>query len=62
MVSDVYARLSEKIGVVGYPRYIKILEREMTPEEQRFYELTKDLLQNPPEEEQSGQDGDDAAA
>jgi len=29
----VYARLSEKIGVVGYPRYIAILEQEMTPEE-----------------------------
>jgi Pyruvate/2-oxoacid:ferredoxin oxidoreductase delta subunit len=31
--NDVYVKLSEKIGVVGYPRYIEILKREMTPEE-----------------------------
>ncbi len=30
---DVYVKLSEKIGVVGYPRYIEILKNEMTPEE-----------------------------
>jgi NAD-dependent dihydropyrimidine dehydrogenase PreA subunit len=30
---DVYTRLSEKIGVVGYPRYIEILKNQMTPEE-----------------------------
>jgi len=29
----VYEQLSEKIGVVGYPRYIEILKNEMKPEE-----------------------------
>jgi hypothetical protein len=28
--------------------------REMTAEERRFYELTKDLLDSPPEEEPDG--------
>lgn len=36
--------------------------RDMTAEEQRFYELTKDLLLNPPEEDGTGEDGDDVAA
>jgi NAD-dependent dihydropyrimidine dehydrogenase PreA subunit len=38
--NEVYSRLSEKIGVVGYPRYIEILKNEMTPEEA---ELAVDL-------------------
>jgi len=29
----VYLKLSEKIGVVGYPRYIEILKNQMTLEE-----------------------------
>ncbi len=33
--------------------------REMTADEERFYHLTKNLLDNPPEEEM---DGDDQAA
>jgi hypothetical protein len=37
--------------------------REMTRDEKRFYELTKNLLDNPPEEEQQeAQDGDGEAA
>jgi NAD-dependent dihydropyrimidine dehydrogenase PreA subunit len=31
--NNVYVKLSEKIGVVGYPRYIEILKNEMTLEE-----------------------------
>jgi ferredoxin len=38
--NDVYTRLSEKIGVVGYPRYIEILKNQMTPGEA---ELAVDL-------------------
>ena len=34
--------------------------REMTREEKRFYELTKNLLDHPPEEE--GKQGDDGEA
>jgi NAD-dependent dihydropyrimidine dehydrogenase PreA subunit len=37
---SIYERLSEKIGVVGYPRYIAILENQMKPEEA---ELAVDL-------------------
>ncbi|MGB8889259.1 MAG: hypothetical protein WCC87_21205 [Candidatus Korobacteraceae bacterium] len=29
--------------------------RDMTPEEMRFYQLTKDLLDNPPEEDKGGE-------
>ena len=29
--------------------------REMTAEERKFYRLTKDLLDNPPEEEEDGE-------
>jgi NAD-dependent dihydropyrimidine dehydrogenase PreA subunit len=38
--NDVYVKLSEKIGVVGYPRYVEILENQVTPEEA---ELAVDL-------------------
>ena len=31
--NEIYVRLSEKIGVVGYPRYIEILKNQMKPEE-----------------------------
>jgi hypothetical protein len=31
--ADVYARLADKIGAGGYPRYIKILENQAAPEE-----------------------------
>ena len=34
--------------------------RDMTPAEQRFYKLTKDLLDNPPEEEPNKDDGEAA--
>jgi hypothetical protein len=40
--TDVYVKLSEKIGVVGYPRYIEILKNQMTPEEA---ELAVDLAE-----------------
>ncbi len=30
---EVYLKLSAKIGVVGYPRYIEILKDQMTSEE-----------------------------
>jgi hypothetical protein len=29
--------------------------RDMTPDETKFYQLTKDLLENPPEEEGGGE-------
>ena len=38
----VYLKLSEKIGVVGYPRYIEILKNQMTLEEA---ELAVDLVE-----------------
>ena len=38
--NDIYERLSEKIGVVGYPRYVEILKHQMTPEDA---ELAVDL-------------------
>jgi len=44
----IYERLSEKIGVVGYPRYIKILELQMKPEEA---ELAVDLANGAKPEE-----------
>lgn len=31
--NDIYVKLSEKIGVVGYPRYVEILRNQMKPEE-----------------------------
>lgn len=31
--SNIYERLSEKIDVIGYPRYVKILEATLTPDE-----------------------------
>ncbi len=40
--NDIYVKLSEKIGVVGYPRYIEILENQMKPEEA---ELAVDLAE-----------------
>jgi NAD-dependent dihydropyrimidine dehydrogenase PreA subunit len=43
---DIYKRLSEKIGVVGYPRYIKILEQEMQPEEAQLAVDLADGLSN----------------
>ncbi len=30
--------------------------RDMTPQELKFYQLTKDLLENPPEEDEDGKD------
>jgi NAD-dependent dihydropyrimidine dehydrogenase PreA subunit len=41
-MENIYEKLSEKIGVVGYPRYIAILENQMAPEEA---ELTVDLAE-----------------
>ena len=38
----VYLKLSEKIGVAGYPRYIEILKNQMTLEEA---ELAVDLAE-----------------
>lgn len=35
--------------------------RDMTPAEQRFYKLTKDLLDNPPKEESKKKDDGEAA-
>ena len=35
--------------------------RDMRPDEMRFYELTKDLLDNPPEEEQADEEDGGAA-
>jgi ferredoxin len=46
--NDIYERLSEKIGVVGYPRYIEILKHQMTPEEA---ELAVDLSDGKTKEE-----------
>ena len=34
--SDYYERLADKIGSGGYPRYIKILENQLTPEEAKL--------------------------
>ncbi len=31
--NDIFVRLSEKIGVVGYPRYVEILKNQLTQEE-----------------------------
>src|ERR1039457_2563027 len=34
--TDYYERLADKIGSAGYPRYIKILENQLTPEEAKL--------------------------
>ncbi len=34
--NDIYTKLSERVGVTGYPRYVKILEAELTPEEAKI--------------------------
>jgi NAD-dependent dihydropyrimidine dehydrogenase PreA subunit len=31
--NDIYTRLSEKVGVTGYPRYVRLLEAMLTPAE-----------------------------
>src|ERR1035437_4670117 len=31
--NDIYTRLSEKVGVTGYPRYVRLLEAILTPAE-----------------------------
>jgi NAD-dependent dihydropyrimidine dehydrogenase PreA subunit len=45
---DIYVKLSEKIGVVGYPRYVEILKLEMKPEEA---ELAVGLAEETPSEQ-----------
>jgi NAD-dependent dihydropyrimidine dehydrogenase PreA subunit len=46
--NNLYEKLSEKIGVTGYPRYVKILEAQLTPEEAR---LIIDLAEGKPREQ-----------
>ncbi len=45
---SIYEKLSEKIGVVGYPRYIEILENQVKPEEA---ELAVDIADGKTKEE-----------
>lgn len=47
-MNDIYTKLSEKVGVVGYPRYVEILSKQLTPQEA---ELIVDLADGKTSEE-----------